>query len=244
MELAAALHHSRDVGPGTNDGLRAQTTASSGSGRRLLWRWPSRRWEQSRSVTWLPPGLSWWWRRLAGGVSFLLRENLRRIKEEEEKERRRVEEVKAAEKHKAKMQLLSEKIRHDVPLTEAEWAAWYQWKKRKKRGLPRVPRHGGRRPRGHAARVPAVLRVPGASVCSSSECWTFLLCHRDGYDVQSLGWLLRARCCATTGAMVSGSGMCKAYFAGFSRRDVLPSIFGRPRCLASWPVWFPTTLCI
>ena len=30
MELAAALHHSRDVGPGTNDGLRAQTTASSG----------------------------------------------------------------------------------------------------------------------------------------------------------------------------------------------------------------------
>ena len=29
-----------------------------------------------------------------------------------------------------------------------------------------------------------------------------LLCHRDGYAVQSLGWLLRARCCATTGAMV------------------------------------------
>ena len=30
MELAAALHHSRDVGPGVNAGLRAQTTASSG----------------------------------------------------------------------------------------------------------------------------------------------------------------------------------------------------------------------
>ena len=30
MELAAALHHSRDVGPEKNDGLRAQTTASSG----------------------------------------------------------------------------------------------------------------------------------------------------------------------------------------------------------------------
>ena len=29
MELAAALHHSRDVGPWKNDGLRAQTTASS-----------------------------------------------------------------------------------------------------------------------------------------------------------------------------------------------------------------------
>ena len=30
MELAAALHHSCDVGFGTNDGLRAQTTASAG----------------------------------------------------------------------------------------------------------------------------------------------------------------------------------------------------------------------
>ena len=30
MELAAALHHSRDVGPGKNDGLREQKTTSSG----------------------------------------------------------------------------------------------------------------------------------------------------------------------------------------------------------------------
>ena len=30
MELAAALHHSRDAGPGTYDGLQAQKTASSG----------------------------------------------------------------------------------------------------------------------------------------------------------------------------------------------------------------------
>ena len=29
MELAAALHHSRDVGPGKNDGLRAQKTVNS-----------------------------------------------------------------------------------------------------------------------------------------------------------------------------------------------------------------------
>ena len=96
---------------------------------------------------------------LAGGdvvdattVSYLLRENLRRTKEEEEKERTRVEEVKAAEKHEAKMPKLGEKIRHDVPLTEAEWAALYQWqgispkpsssssgkrRKRKKQKLPR-----------------------------------------------------------------------------------------------------------
>ena len=33
-----------------------------GRGRSLLWRFPSRR-GQSRSVTWLPRGLSWWWRR-------------------------------------------------------------------------------------------------------------------------------------------------------------------------------------
>ena len=37
-------------------------------------------------------------------------------------------------------------------------------KKRKKRRLPRVPRHGGRRPCEHALQVPAVLRVPRASV--------------------------------------------------------------------------------
>ena len=37
-------------------------------------------------------------------------------------------------------------------------------RKKRKRRLPRVPRHGGRRPGGHAARVPAVLPVPGASV--------------------------------------------------------------------------------
>ena len=30
MELAAALHHSRDAGPEKDDGARAQTTASSG----------------------------------------------------------------------------------------------------------------------------------------------------------------------------------------------------------------------
>ena len=33
MELAAALHHSRDVGPGTHVGLRAQVTASSAGAR-------------------------------------------------------------------------------------------------------------------------------------------------------------------------------------------------------------------
>ena len=34
MELAAALHHSRDVGPGTHAGLRAQKAASSRGGGR------------------------------------------------------------------------------------------------------------------------------------------------------------------------------------------------------------------
>ena len=70
---------------------------------------------------------------LAGGdeldattVSYLLRENLKRTKKEEEEKERRVLEVKAkakaAEKEEAQMLKLSERIRHDMPLTESEWA--------------------------------------------------------------------------------------------------------------------------
>ena len=45
MELAAALHHSRDVGPGTHVGLRAQKTASSGQRPGVLTEpEPCRRW--------------------------------------------------------------------------------------------------------------------------------------------------------------------------------------------------------
>ena len=61
MELAAALHHSRDARPnvthnaprGTDDGkLRDAAVLTL-----------SRRKRQSRSVTWLPGLLSWWCRR-------------------------------------------------------------------------------------------------------------------------------------------------------------------------------------
>ena len=96
MELAAALHHSRDVGPGTNDGLRAQTTASSGKRLAPLEEVAE---PQVSAVTVgyvAAPGPLFVVASLAGGdevdsttVSFLLRENLmlQKIKEEEEKER-------------------------------------------------------------------------------------------------------------------------------------------------------------
>ena len=91
-------------------------------------------------------------------------------------------------------------------------SSWRPWKPMMPASLPSVPR-GGRGRRGSSARwatsrwscSPCSSSSPSSwclSFSSSSECWTFQVCHRDGYAVQSLGWLLRARCCATTGAMV------------------------------------------
>ena len=83
-----------------------------------------------------------------------------------------MEKVKAAEKHEAKMQLLSEKIRHDVPLIEAEWAAWHQWqgvspkpsssslsRKRKKKRKKKLPRTSSHSSSGR------VCRGSGSSFC-------------------------------------------------------------------------------
>ena len=50
-------------------------------------------------------------------LRFLLQKTLERKRKEEEQR-------KQEEKHEAKMKLLNDKVRHDVPLTEAEWAAW------------------------------------------------------------------------------------------------------------------------
>ena len=121
---------------------------------------------------------------LAGGdevdattVSFLLRENLmlQKIKEEEEKERKWREQRKVMKaEFMALMALPSftplqeSRMRELVEALEAHDAckpsSGSSRRKRKKRRLPRVPRHGGRRPCDHALQVPAVLRVPGASV--------------------------------------------------------------------------------
>ena len=86
-------------------------------------------------------------------VQILLQLALERKKREEEKEeRRRAEE----EKHERRMQLLNQRVGHDMPLTEAEWAAWRQWmgivpsssssagtkRKRKKKRKKKLPRSG------------------------------------------------------------------------------------------------------
>ena len=60
MELAAALHHSRDAGPGMHVGPRAQKTASSGQRHSVLMEpEPPHGEGQSRSVTWLPQCRLW-----------------------------------------------------------------------------------------------------------------------------------------------------------------------------------------
>ena len=79
--------------------------------------------------------------------------------EEEEEQRKKVVAKQREEKHVAKMKLLNDKVRHDMPLTEAEWAAWRQWmgivpsssssagrrRKRKKRRKKRLPKSSSSR---------------------------------------------------------------------------------------------------
>ena len=78
------------------------------------------------------------------------------------------------EEHERRMQALNQRVRHDLSLTEAEWAAWRKWmllassstssagkrRKRKKRKKKKLPR-GGTRPRrsGHSSTSPSVLAV-------------------------------------------------------------------------------------
>ena len=180
---------------------------------------------------------------LAGGdevdattVSNLLRENLKRTKEEEEKGRRVLEEkakAKAAEKEEAQMLKLSERIRHDMPLTESEWAAWYRWqasssgRKRKKRKKKKLPRGGRAHRRQRQWYVHGWFCWFGAphAVFPSFVGRTQLLGIMDGMDQND----------STLRALVVGSGICKAGFAGVAPRAVfLPA---GHRCLSSWPVW-------
>ena len=74
-------------------------------------------------------------------------------------QRKKVVAKQQEEKHEAKMELLNDKVRHDMPLTEAEWAAWRQWmgivpsssssagkrRKRKKRRKKRLPKSSSSR---------------------------------------------------------------------------------------------------
>ena len=99
-ELAVALHHSRDVGPGSHVGLRAQRTASSGGRRPGVLKEPEppvvvehAACPCSGAPSLLPPSLA----DAAADVvdhsslAFLLKASLRQRRKEEEEEARKVE---------------------------------------------------------------------------------------------------------------------------------------------------------
>ena len=172
MELAAALHHSRDArSEVAHEALRGQKTASSGTR-------PGPPEEVSEPqvvavtvgyVAAPVPLVSS--PILAGGdatddvtVAFLVAAALEEKKDEEEKAR--VRRQREAAKHKARVRELDRRVQNDVPLSPAESRAWMRWarhlppkkrKKRRKRKLPRnfsrprlAARHLGRYgPEGH-----------------------------------------------------------------------------------------------
>ena len=124
MELAAALHHSRDGRRETYDGLRAQKTASSGGQRPGVLTEPEPQWEAVTVGHVAAPVPSLAVPLLAGAageagvvaddttVSFLLAENLKLQKEVKEERRRKREEA----EHEARMQEVDRRVQADVPL--------------------------------------------------------------------------------------------------------------------------------
>ena len=126
MELAAALHHSRDVGPGKNDGLRAQKTASSG-----------KRPGVAVTVGYVAvPGPLLSAPMLADTaadtvdartVQFLLHATLLQKKEEAQERRRKWEE----EAREREFREVNSRVMRGEPLSDAEDASW-----RQSHGLP------------------------------------------------------------------------------------------------------------
>ena len=190
MELAAALHHSaqrpktvvdepkEEVENVTRDGLRAQKSPPPGvRPGSLLDPGPQRSDRTVRHFAGEAPLLVV--APLAGGdevdattVSFLLRENLLLQKsKEEEKERKWRERRKVLKAEFVALMALQSltplQLSRSRELVEAlevhdacKPSSGSSRRKRKKRKKRRL-RHGGRRPGGHAAHVPAVLQVPG-----------------------------------------------------------------------------------
>ena len=220
-----------------------------GRGRSLLRRCPFRR-RQSRSVTWLPRGLSSphrCWRTLlsetvdARTVMFLLQKTFARKKEEEEEEeeeRRKEVAKQQEEKYEAKMLLLNDRVSHDLPLAEDEWAAWREWsvlvpsssssgkrRKRKKRRKRRLPRGARIRRCGQGFRSRSSLTGAQCSLWSS----TGLRCPASWPE------------CTRWTAPRSSSSMavaCARVVLVATADLVLCSLLlvTGPRCLTSWPV--------
>ena len=82
------------------------------------------------------------------------------------------------EKYEAKMKLLNDRVRHDLPLTKVEWAAWRQWmglvpsssssarrRKRKKRRKKKLPRGRARRRQRQRPLSCALIVDSGRGMC-------------------------------------------------------------------------------
>ena len=154
MELAAALHHSRDVGPGTHAGLRAQKAASSreeagvethNALRGLKTLPPGMRPEQLpeapgpqrcdrtvRGTSVGAPVLAVQSLRGFDGVDdtaakFLLRQALKKKEEEEEDWRLSVAKRNEEEKEERRMKRINEMLRLELPVSSEEREAWRRW---------------------------------------------------------------------------------------------------------------------
>ena len=226
MELAAALHHSRDARSDvSHEAPRGQITACSGMR-------PAPPEEVSEPQVWAvtvgyvaAPVLLVSSPMLAGGdatddvtVAFLVAAALEEKKDEEEKAR--VRRQSEAAEHEARMQELDRRVQDDVPLSPAESRAWMRWaghlpfKKRKKRRMRKLPRNSSRPrlaawhlgrygPEGHFCRD-----TETASVARAVRTW------KPGLSTSH--WYLTVMDQKEFLAFLNpGSGMCEACIAGF-----------------------------
>ena len=219
MELAAALHHSRDAGPELYEGLRAQTTASSGMRPAPLVE-VSEPQEEEGAVTVgyvAAPMPTFALPVLAGSAGeavddrslrFLLGRSLAEKKEEEEKRRKaEVEEYRLASLARARELYGSKRKR----------------KKRRKRRLPRSPR-----PllRGRAHRRQWLWH-------SRFACFPGDVLLRAVFPSELLGIMaVMSQKDSTTLVVIHGSGICWVGFTGHDApRVIFPSGVAKPRML-------------
>ena len=199
-------------------------------------------------------------------VKFLLQKTLARKKEEEEEEEEEEEVAKQQEeKHEAKMKLLNDRVRHDLPLTEAEWAARRQWmglvpyssssgrrRKRKKRRKRKAPRCALLRfPRARAVRSWKSEHIPAPclwqSLCCLRSTGMLVLFLGDDFMVapavsgSTVDTYLRQSTVAF-GRDASGKCRCILRFVWSVRGYILMRQF--PRLLVRWCFYGPLYLAV
>ena len=207
MELAAALHHSRDAGPETYAGLRAQKTASSGQRPGVLTEPEPQGGAVTVGYVAAPGPLLSTPSRSSGRPHFGPEEGGGGGQEE---------------KYLAKMKLLNDRVSHDLPLTEAGWAAWRQWM-----GL--VPSSSGRRRKRKKRRKGRLPRGVWIRRCGQ------------GFHSRSS---VSGACTMlfTQFPLVVGRPEMLGIMAGTYQKDSCALLMSGPRCSASWPVWIRRTV--